>query len=153
MLIWDGRQNSGLDLYHVKKLAQYSGGQRTRDNWKRQLDILMVGRWVVTARGCDVLCFDKRWSVSGVFEVCLCESNSWNSINSKNPQQEAKDSGLVTGISFFPSFLREPFLISLCFCSVFLDISALPVGQKYLHSFPHPRLSFGCDTRQRQGFL
>lgn len=65
MLIWDGRQNSELDLYHVKKLAQYSRGQRTRDYWKTQLGILMVGRLVVTARGCDFLCFDKRWSVSG----------------------------------------------------------------------------------------
>lgn len=88
----------------------------------------------------------------GEFKVCLYESNSWNTINSKDPQQEANDSGLVTDISFFPSSLREPFHVSLWFCSVLLDIAALPVGQKYLHSFPHPRLSFGCDTRQRQGF-
>lgn len=69
MLIWDGRQNSGLYLYHVKKLVQCSGDQRTRDNWKSHLGILMVEHWVVTALGCNILCFDSFGVCLGVFEV------------------------------------------------------------------------------------
>ena len=85
VLIWDGRKNSGLYLYHVKKLVQYLGDQRTRDKWKRHLGILMVELWVVTALSCNILCFDSFGVCLGVYEVCLCESNSWYIINSKSP--------------------------------------------------------------------